>query len=65
MVNVRGQAFPVVDLRLPITVDTLDTRVIVIDLNIDSTTAIIGSLAYSIQLWDTDSRGKITGCRAL
>jgi len=52
VVNVRGQAIPVVDLRLrfglPRTVDTLNTRVIVMELNIDGETAIIGGLADSV-----------------
>jgi purine-binding chemotaxis protein CheW len=52
VVNVRGQAIPVVDLRLrfglPSTVDTLNTRVIVMELNIDGETAIIGGLADSV-----------------
>ena len=52
VVNVRGQAIPVVDLRLrfglPSTVDTLNTRVIVMELNIDGETAVIGGLADSV-----------------
>jgi purine-binding chemotaxis protein CheW len=52
VVNVRGQAIPVVDLRLrfglPSTVDTLNTRVIVMELNIDGETAVVGGLADSV-----------------
>ena len=52
VVNVRGQAIPVVDLRLrfglPSVSDTVNTRVIVMELNIDGETAIIGGLADSV-----------------
>jgi purine-binding chemotaxis protein CheW len=52
VVNVRGQAIPVVDLRsrfgLPSVADTLNTRVIVMELNIDGETAVIGGLADSV-----------------
>jgi purine-binding chemotaxis protein CheW len=52
VVNVRGQAIPVVDLRLrfglPNIADTVTTRVIVMELNIDGETAIIGGLADSV-----------------
>jgi purine-binding chemotaxis protein CheW len=52
VVNVRGQAIPVVDLRLrfglPSISDTLNTRVIVMELNIDGETAVIGGLADSV-----------------
>jgi purine-binding chemotaxis protein CheW len=52
VVNVRGQAIPVVDLRLrfglPSIADTLNTRVIVMELNIDGETAVIGGLADSV-----------------
>jgi purine-binding chemotaxis protein CheW len=52
VVNVRGQAIPVVDLRLrfglPSIADTVNTRVIVMELNIDGETAVIGGLADSV-----------------
>jgi purine-binding chemotaxis protein CheW len=52
VVNVRGQAIPVVDLRLrfglPSVADTVHTRVIVMELNIDDETAVIGGLADSV-----------------
>jgi purine-binding chemotaxis protein CheW len=52
VVNVRGQAIPVVDLRLrfglPSIPDSVITRVIVMELNIDGETAIIGGLADSV-----------------
>jgi purine-binding chemotaxis protein CheW len=52
VVNVRGQAIPVVDLRLrfglPSTPDTVHTRVIVMELNIDGEIAVIGGLADSV-----------------
>ncbi len=52
VVNVRGQSIPVVDLRLrfglPSTADTVNTRVIVMELNIDGETAVIGGLADSV-----------------
>ena len=52
MVNVRGQAIPVVDLRLrfglPSVSNTVTTRVIVMELNIDGETAVLGGLADSV-----------------
>jgi purine-binding chemotaxis protein CheW len=52
VVNVRGQAIPVVDLRLrfglPSLADTVNTRVIVMELSIDGETAVIGGLADSV-----------------
>jgi purine-binding chemotaxis protein CheW len=52
VVNVRGQAIPVVDLRLrfglPSVQDRLTTRVIVMELNLDGETAILGGLADSV-----------------
>ena len=52
VVNVRGQSIPVVDLRLrfglPSVADTVNTRVIVMELNIDGETAVIGGLADSV-----------------
>lgn len=52
VVNVRGQAIPVVDLRLrfglPSVSNTVTTRVIVMELNIDGETAVLGGLADSV-----------------
>lgn len=52
VVNVRGQAIPVVDLRrrfgLPPVADTINTRVIVMELMIEGELAIIGGLADSV-----------------
>jgi purine-binding chemotaxis protein CheW len=53
VVNVRSQAIPVVDLRsrfeLQPVADTVNTRVIVLELNIDGETAVLGGLADSVQ----------------
>lgn len=52
VVNVRGKAIPVVDLRmrfgLPTTVDTLATRIIVMELLIDGEPTVLGGLADSV-----------------
>lgn len=52
VVNVRGQAIPVVDMRLrfglPSVSDTVNTRIIVMELTIDGETAVIGGLADSV-----------------
>ena len=52
VVNVRGQAIPVVDLRLrfglPSTPDTVNTRIIVMELNIDGESTVVGGLADSV-----------------
>lgn len=52
VVNVRGQAIPVVDLRrrfgLSLVQDTVHTRVIVMELTIDGELAVIGGLADSV-----------------
>jgi purine-binding chemotaxis protein CheW len=52
VVNVRGQAIPVADLRLrfglPSIPDTVHTRVIVMELNLDGEVAVIGGLADSV-----------------
>ena len=52
VVNVRGNAIPVVDLRnkfgLPETADTLHTRIIVMDLQIDGQTVVVGGLADAV-----------------
>jgi len=52
VVNVRGNAIPVVDLRskfgLPITEDTLSSRIIVMDLTIDGENVVVGGLADAV-----------------
>jgi len=52
VVNVRGQATPVVDLRLkfglPAEPDTLHTRIIVMELAIDGESTVIGGVADSV-----------------
>lgn len=52
VVNVRGQATPVVDLRqrfgLPVTADTVSTRIIVMELELDGEQAVLGGLADSV-----------------
>jgi len=52
VVNVRGQATPVVDLRkrfgLPVTPDTVSTRIIVMELKLDGEQAVLGGLADSV-----------------
>ena len=52
VVNVRGKAIPVVDLRLrfglPATADTVSTRVIVMELELDGETTVLGGIADSV-----------------
>ena len=52
VVNVRGNAIPVVDLRikfgLPATPETLSTRVIVMDILIDGASVVIGGMADAV-----------------
>lgn len=52
VVNVRGQATPVVDLRkrfgLPVTADTVSTRIIVMELKLDGEQTVLGGLADSV-----------------
>ena len=52
VVNVRGQATPVVDLRLkfglPETPDTVHTRIIVMELQIDGEATVLGGVADSV-----------------
>jgi purine-binding chemotaxis protein CheW len=52
VVNVRGRAIPVVDLRakfgLPPTADTLTTRVVVMELELDGEAAVLGGIADSV-----------------
>jgi purine-binding chemotaxis protein CheW len=52
VVNVRGQATPVVDLRLrfglPQAADTVHTRIIVMELELDAEAAVLGGIADSV-----------------
>ncbi|MFT3784474.1 MAG: chemotaxis protein CheW [Nibricoccus sp.] len=52
VVNVRGNAIPVVDLRtkfgLPAVPDTLNTRIIVMELHLDDQTVVVGGLADAV-----------------
>lgn len=52
VVNVRGQATPVADLRarfgLPETPDTVHTRVIVMELKLDGESTVLGAIADSV-----------------
>lgn len=52
LVNVRGKAIPVVDLRLrfglPKGVDTVQTRIIVMELDLDGEETILGGMADSV-----------------
>jgi purine-binding chemotaxis protein CheW len=52
VVNVRGQATPVVDLRLkfglPAVPDTVHTRIIVMELELDGEAAVLGGVADSV-----------------
>jgi purine-binding chemotaxis protein CheW len=52
VVNVRGKAIPVVDLRLrfglPATPDTLTTRIIVMELDLDGEITVLGGMADSV-----------------
>jgi len=52
VVNVRGSAIPVVDLRskfgLPPTPDTVNTRIVVIELELDGELTVVGGLADSV-----------------
>src|SRR5580693_9027505 len=52
VVNVRGKAIPVVDLRLrfglPSAPDTVSTRVIVMELQLDGETTVLGGIADSV-----------------
>jgi purine-binding chemotaxis protein CheW len=52
VVNVRGNAIPVVDLRtkfgLPAGADTLNTRIIVMDLQLDGGSVVVGGLADAV-----------------
>ena len=52
VVNVRGKAVPVVDLRtkfgLPVTAETLASRIIVMELDLDGESTVIGGIADSV-----------------
>jgi purine-binding chemotaxis protein CheW len=52
VVNVRGKAIPVVDLRLRFglsqSADTLHTRIVVMELNLDGETMVVGGVADSV-----------------
>jgi purine-binding chemotaxis protein CheW len=52
VVNVRGKAIPVVDLRrrfgLPLAAGTVSTRIIVMELQIDGETTVLGGIADSV-----------------
>lgn len=52
VVNVRGSAIPVVDLRLkfglPPAPDTVNTRILVLELELDGEPAVVGGLADSV-----------------
>jgi purine-binding chemotaxis protein CheW len=52
VVNVRGNAIPVVDLRmkfgLPKSADTFQTRIVVLELVLDGETVVLGGLADSV-----------------
>ncbi len=52
VVNVRGNAIPVVDLRtkfgLPVAEDSLNTRIIVMELLIDGESVVVGGLADAV-----------------
>lgn len=52
VINVRGSVVPVVDMRLKFgmtkTENTVDTRVVVMDLSMDGETTILGALADSV-----------------
>lgn len=60
VVNVRGNAIPVVDLRLkfglPRIDDTLHTRIIVLELKLDGEACVVGGIADSVhEVIDIDS----------
>ena len=52
VVNVRGSAIPVVDLRvkfgLPPSADTVNTRIVVLELRLDGETVVVGGIADSV-----------------
>jgi len=52
VINVRGSVVPVIDLRLkfglPKTENTIDTRVVVMELNLEGEQAVLGAMADSV-----------------
>lgn len=52
VVNVRGKAIPVVDLRLkfglPPAADTVNSRIVVLELELDGETTVVGGIADSV-----------------
>lgn len=52
VVNVRGKAIPVVDLRLkfglPSTTDTVNSRIVVMELELDGEATVVGGIADSV-----------------
>jgi purine-binding chemotaxis protein CheW len=52
VVNVRGKAIPVVDLRLKFglasTADTINSRIVVLELEMDGETTVVGGIADSV-----------------
>lgn len=52
VVNVRGKAIPVVDLRLrfglPRTADTVNSRIVVLELDLEGQTVVLGGIADSV-----------------
>lgn len=52
VVNVRGKAVPVVDLRtkfgLPVTADTITSRIVVMELELDGEATVVGGIADSV-----------------
>jgi purine-binding chemotaxis protein CheW len=52
VVNVRGKSIPVVDLRLkfglPSTADTVNSRIVVLELELDGETTVVGGIADSV-----------------
>lgn len=63
VVNVRGSAVPVVDLRLkfglPPTADSVNTRIVVIELELDGEATVVGGLADSVHEVLELERGQI------
>jgi purine-binding chemotaxis protein CheW len=52
VVNVRGSAIPVVDLRLkfglPPAADSVNTRIVVLEMDLDGETTVVGGIADSV-----------------
>ena len=53
VINLRGNVVPVVDLRTKFgmteTVNTVETRIIIVEINVDSETTVVGALADSVR----------------